>query len=129
MAMPDEKRSVEVNGVPTRRAEPPPRIVWYGDVRRAALHVIRAQQPELARLALACGIGSVEAKLSHLTDQAIQSGGELPADQAQALAEIMDLLGNRSTKELYFDDAKSYFHVRRLWRAGKLIGDAATSQE
>ena len=105
------------------------RVVWYGDVRRAALHVVRAGQAELARLAHACGTGSVEAKLSTLTDRAIASRGELSAESTKELAEIMDMLSNRSTPDLYFDDAKSFFHVRRLWRAGRSIEDAAASEE
>lgn len=108
---------------------PHTQMIWFGDVRRAALHVMCAHQPELARLGRASGIGSVEAKLSDLTDQAIRSGGALSVDQAQTLADIMDMLTDRSTPDLYIEDAKSFFHVRRLWRTAKLIQDAATSDE
>jgi len=101
-------------------------MVWYGDVRRGALHVLRREQPELSRLGHACGIGSVEAKLSKLADQVIQSNGEMAANQIRVLSEIMEMLGARlADNDLYRVHIKSYRHVSHLLQLGRLIEDAS----
>jgi hypothetical protein len=101
-----------------RRTEPRQHSIWYGDVRHAALHVLRLRQPELARLGQACGAGSVEAKLSDLVGEAVESGVVLPVGRMRVLAEIRETLDSRS----------AYFHVRRLWRIAELIEEAVSAE-
>ena len=126
-------RYAETRREAKRRGERTPRpispnplslAIWFGNERRAALHVLRRRQTELSRLGQACGLGSVEARLSELADAAIGSGGRLDTAAAQALADILEMLRSRLTWGRYQDDPKAYYHSLRLWRIGRMLNDA-----
>lgn len=100
---------------------------WYGDARRAALHVMGKEQAELDRLAQAMGPGSVEAALSELLNASLAAQGQLSANQHAALGALGASLDARLTGDLWRDDHVAYFHVRRLIRLAKLMDTAFES--
>ncbi len=121
------RREAKRRGERTPRPVPPNPLslaIWFGDERRAAVHVLRRRRAELSRLGQACGPESVEARLSDLTDAVIESGGRLDTAAARALADILTMLRSRLTRGRYGDDPKAYYHSLHLSRIGWVLIDA-----
>lgn len=97
---------------------------WYGDARRAALHVMRKEQAELGRLAQAVGPGSVEATLNELLNASLRARGHLSSDRRAVLRAVTASVNGRLTPDLYRDDQVAYFYARRLLRLTRLMDTA-----
>lgn len=100
---------------------------WYGDVQRAALHVMRNEQAEFRRLGGAVGPQGLEAAMSELLDASLTAEGQLSADQSIALNEVVASLQARLTQDLYREDAPAYSYCQRLLRIANLMKAALGS--